>query len=78
MSSFEKVQMIVSEIMEVPIEGVNINSQKYDFENWDSLNQLNLVMEIESKFNISLNLDEMAEINSIRDILEIVDKHTSA
>ncbi|MNP59390.1 acyl carrier protein [compost metagenome] len=78
MSSFEKVQMIVSEIMEVPIEGVNINSQKYDFENWDSLNQLNLVMEIESKFNISLNLDEMAEINSIQDILEIVDKYTSA
>ncbi|WP_422658566.1 acyl carrier protein [Paenibacillus sp. EC2-1] len=76
MSSFEKVQMIIADIMEVPINSVNINSHKNDFEKWDSLSQLNLVMEIEASFNISLDLEEMSLMNSVRDILNLIEKHT--
>ncbi|MGP0576344.1 acyl carrier protein [Paenibacillus peoriae] len=78
MNTIEKVKTIISGIMEVPIEIVNLHSKKNNFEKWDSLNQLTLVMEIESAFGISLNLEEMGQINSVQDILLLVEKHTKA
>ncbi|UFJ40040.1 acyl carrier protein [Brevibacillus humidisoli] len=78
MNRLEKVRTIVSTIMEVPIEAVTPESEREDYEKWDSLNQLNLVMEIESAFGISFSLEEMSSINSIKDILDILEDHLKA
>ncbi|WCM60900.1 acyl carrier protein [Paenibacillus polymyxa] len=72
MNKFELVQSIVSKIMNVPVEKVTLESIKSDFENWDSLNQLNLVMELEANFNVSIPIDEIANIDSVQSILHIL------
>lgn len=76
MNHFEQVKLIISTLMEVSVDAVTLESKKTDFDKWDSLNQLALVMEIESAFGISLSLEEMSSINSVQDILELVEKHT--
>lgn len=58
--------------MNVPVEKVTLESVKNDFENWDSLNQLNLVMELEANFNVSIPIDEIANIDSVQSILHIL------
>ncbi len=58
--------------MNVPVEKVTLESIKSDFENWDSLNQLNLVMELEANFNVSIPIDEIANIDSVQSILHIL------
>ncbi|KEO78587.1 phosphopantetheine-binding protein [Paenibacillus polymyxa] len=71
MNKFELVQSIISKIMNVSVEKVTLESVKSDFENWDSLNQLNLVMELEANFNVSIPIDEIANIDSVKNILLI-------
>jgi acyl carrier protein len=75
MAVFAELQVIIAQLMEVPEEKVTMDSIKSDFEKWDSLNQLNLVMEVEYQFNISLSIDEITEIHSIQDIVNLVNKH---
>lgn len=58
--------------MKIPVEKVTLESVKSDFENWDSLNQLNLVMELEANFNVSIPIDEIANIDSVQSILHIL------
>jgi len=40
---------------------------------WDSMNQLNIVVELESEFDISLEPEEIVELNNCDDILRIVE-----
>ncbi|MGG4216659.1 phosphopantetheine-binding protein [Paenibacillus jamilae] len=72
MNKFELVQVIISKIMNVSVEKVTLESVKSDFENWDSLNQLNLVMELEANFNVSIPIDEIANIDSVHNIMNIL------
>ncbi|MCP3778084.1 phosphopantetheine-binding protein [Paenibacillus sp. MZ03-122A] len=72
LNKFELVQSIISKIMNVSVEKVTLESVKSDFENWDSLNQLNLVMELEANFNVSIPIDEIANIDSVKNILLIL------
>lgn len=51
-------------------ESLTINS----FEEWDSMGNLNLLMNIESEFGIRLTSDELSEIKSINEILNVLNK----
>ncbi|MDC0606052.1 acyl carrier protein [Flavobacteriaceae bacterium] len=41
---------------------------------WDSLNHLNLILEIESEFDISFDPEEIGNIKSASDILSLLKK----
>jgi acyl carrier protein len=49
--------------------------EQKDYENWDSFAQLNLITFAESKFNITLSLDESIEIKSANDLFNCVRSH---
>lgn len=41
-------------------------------EKWDSMGQLNLVVELESEFDVSLEPEEIGEMTSFQDIIRIL------
>ena len=41
---------------------------------WDSLGNLNFLMNIEAEFNIRLSSEELSETKSIKQILTIIDR----
>jgi acyl carrier protein len=49
--------------------------EQKDYENWDSFAQLNIITFAESKFDVSLSLDESIEIKSANDLLECINSH---
>ena len=51
------------------------NKEQKDYESWDSFAQLNLITFVESKFDITLSLEESIDIESARDLLEYVRSH---
>ncbi len=73
MNRIEQICKIVSEVMNVPVEQVRLESVKSDFENWDSLGQLNLILEIESAFGISIPIDNIVNVDSVQSIVDIVE-----
>lgn len=72
MSVFERVQEVVAKIMEISKEEVTIESKKDDFEKWDSLNHLNLMMEIEFVLGISIPMDVIVQISSVEDLCKYI------
>lgn len=40
--------------------------------NWDSMGQLNLVVELESEFDVELEPEEIGEMKSFRDVVRIL------
>ena len=44
------------------------------YENWDSLSHLDLTSQLEEKFNIEFELDEIISISSAEDALNIIKK----
>lgn len=40
--------------------------------NWDSMGQLNLVVELESEFDVELEPEEIGEMKSFRDVVQIL------
>lgn len=51
------------------------DKEQKEYDNWDSFAQLNLITLVESKFEITLSLEESIDIKSANEILECVSSH---
>ncbi len=67
-----EVNLIFREVLENDTLQINMETSAKDIENWDSLNHVMLVAAIESKYDISFELDEMIEFKNVGDILNAV------
>ncbi|MBC8250222.1 MAG: acyl carrier protein [Candidatus Nitrosopelagicus sp.] len=56
-------------------EDFNLDKKQEDYDNWDSFAHLNLITMTESKFDITLSIDETTSIVSARDLLDCVKLH---
>lgn len=68
----EKILEILKTIFE--LDTVDSTCSQQTCEKWDSMGQLNLVVELESEFDISLEPEEIGEMTSYDKIVEIVKK----
>lgn len=68
----DKVLVIISNIMNVPIKLLNEESSPDNVESWDSLKHLNLILAIEQDFGITLSDEEIIEMMNVQLILEIL------
>lgn len=66
----DKIIEILKNVLET--ENVNSDSNQDNTENWDSLHQLNLVVELEDAFDVSLEPEDIAEMKSVKAIVRII------
>ena len=66
----EKVLEILKNLFE--LETVDETCSQETCEKWDSMGQLNLVVELESEFDLSLEPEEIGEMKSFDDIIRIL------
>ena len=71
----EKVLEILKETFE--FDSVDKTCSQTTCPAWDSMGQLNLVVELEDAFNISLEPEEIIKMKSFNDIVEIVKRKKS-
>jgi acyl carrier protein len=53
---------------------INENSSPNDIDEWDSINQLTLISDVEEQFKVKFNLNEIIEIEKVQDILDVLDE----
>jgi acyl carrier protein len=53
---------------------INATSKRSDIEFWDSINKLNLVVELEDFYKVSFTQQEIEEMNSVQFIIEVLAK----
>jgi len=73
--------MIAKKIIEIIQNTFSTNTQKItiettpnDIDEWDSLGQIMLVQAIEEAFEVSFELDELLNFDSVKNIIEILTK----
>lgn len=66
----EKILEILKNVFE--LETVDKTCSQTTCEKWDSMGQLNLVVELESEFDITLEPEEIAEMKSYNDVVKLV------
>lgn len=66
----EKVLEILKNLFE--LNTVDETCSQRTCEKWDSMGQLNLVVELESEFNVNLEPEEIGEMKSFDDIIRIL------
>lgn len=66
----KKVLEILKSVFE--LETVDTTCSQTTCEKWDSMGQLNLVVELESEFDITLEPEEIGEMISYNDVVRIV------
>ena len=54
---------------------LNLDSNIKNITDWDSMNHIILIMEINKKYKISISLEESVKINSIKNIVKVVKKY---
>ena len=67
--NLEQIVSIVSKIIKINEKDININSKSSDFYKWDSLAQVNIILEIEKISEKKINASKMGELTSIKSIL---------
>ena len=66
-----KVKLIISKILKVTSDRVKLNSSAKDFEYWDSLNNIKIFLEIQSKIK-KIHISEYTKCKKVEDIINLI------
>lgn len=62
----------IAEILEVESGTLTLDSTQEEIETWDSLMQLRLVGEVETRYGITIPMEEISDIKTIGDFYRFV------
>ncbi len=65
-----EVSEIIRDVLDAPDLPITRQTLATDCEGWDSVNHINIIISVETRFGIKINT---AEIESLRDVGELVD-----
>jgi acyl carrier protein len=73
MSTEDKLLTIVSDVLEIDRSAAHMDLSAEDVESWDSLQQLNLVSAVESAFGVTIPIEDLGSIGSVRDFMRYIE-----
>jgi acyl carrier protein len=72
-----KVQAAFKTAFDVDTQLVSMDTSASDIPGWDSVGHLSLAASLEEAFGITLDVDDLMEMESVRDIVRIVTARTA-
>ena len=73
----DAVRLIVSDVLELPIEAVTADTTSQSQENWDSVHHLSIMMGLEERFGVEFEPEEVESMLSVARMEEVILRHTS-
>lgn len=70
----KEVISIIANKISVSEKDLNENSKSSDFYKWDSLAQLNIILEIEKKIDKKIDASVMGELTSVKSLINYLKK----
>jgi len=74
MKNLNKIRECISEVLEVPLDLVLLESSNHDFIEWDSFGQVAIATHIENQFGIAFTVEEIFQLSSVKEINSLVNK----
>lgn len=69
----DKLVKLLSDVFEIKENEITIDLVKDDIDSWDSLKQMDLVLSIENNYDITLEMEEIVKMSSVKSIVEIIE-----
>ncbi len=69
---FKELELIFIKILDFKVSNINTETKLSDIKGWDSLSHINIIEEIESKFNVSFSVGEIVTLNTISDLIKLI------
>ena len=73
----DKLKKMLSALLGIDEEEINMKTSQETIEGWDSLKQMNIIVAIEEEFDIQLEEEESILTDSYQAFLELIKKKTS-
>jgi len=74
MKTKDRVIKIFSAVFNLDKEKIKLTDTMDDIQSWDSIGQLQLIMNIEAEFGVRLNTEDVVQIDSVEKCIDIVNK----
>lgn len=68
----EKFLETVAETMEVDVSEISMETAYKEYEPWDSMMMMNLIMDLEEAFEVSIPIEKVSNVKTLRDLFDIV------
>lgn len=65
----------VAQVFEAPVEKISLETKMGQIDNWDSMGVLTLMARMDEDFQILLTEEEIEQMRSVQDILDVLRKH---
>jgi acyl carrier protein len=75
---FEKVKKILSEQLEIEEDKITIDSDLVEDLKADSLDIVELIMDLEQEFDLEIPDEDLPKVNSVRDVVEYIENKLGA
>jgi len=73
MTVFEKLQEIMATALELPPGAIREDSTMDEIEEWDSLGHVHIMVALEQAFDLYMDVDDFAELDSVPAILQYLE-----
>jgi acyl carrier protein len=75
---FAGVKRIAAELFDVPVSQITLETSPDTIEAWDSVQQLNLMLELEQRFEVKLEPEDFEDARTIGDAVRLVERQLQA
>jgi acyl carrier protein len=69
----QRLRLLIAEMLDLRESDITAETSRAQTESWDSLNHLQLITAVESRFGITLGMDEIAAIQTVGDLERAVE-----
>ncbi len=69
----DRLLELISNLFDIDKEDLGMDTKREELDEWDSLAHIQLILELESEYDIKIPFEEVVEINSIKDILKYIE-----
>ncbi|MBF0109969.1 MAG: acyl carrier protein [Magnetococcales bacterium] len=70
----ERVIAIIARVLNLPEKEVNPEWMFGDVSQWDSLKHVAIITQVEEAFDLIFDVDQITDLESIEDIIDLVDE----
>ncbi len=71
--TIEELSLIVADVLGIDKLELREDMTAHDVDGWDSLSHVRILHECELKWNLRLTLDQLSGLNTIGDLIRIID-----
>ena len=68
----DKVKVIIARVLQVPVEEVENDTEIGELDEWDSLRNLTIFVELQKEFDIKITQDMLMDLENVADIIDLV------